>query len=169
MDFDEEKIEFGIYEDKIKKLLKKYKKIKKYQRSPIFQVKTMDGTETYVSELIKEVRENPWQMGKHYLLNLYGCSFVLLNDEYYLIDLLENAAAASGATVVQTIFKKFEPQGVTVLCLLSESHISIHTWPEEGKAAVDVYTCGDCNPKIGCDIIIQQLYAQDHTLSYIER
>ena len=67
------------------------------------------------------------------------------------------------------ISKKFEPQGVTVLCLLSESHISIHTWPEEGKAAVDVYTCGDCNPKIGCDIIIQQLYAQDHTLSYIER
>ena len=69
----------------------------------------------------------------------------------------------------QTISKKFDPQGVTVLCLLSESHISIHTWPEEGKASVDVYTCGDCNPKIGCDIIIQQLYATNHTLSYIER
>ena len=108
-------------------------------------------------------------MGKHYLLNLYGCSFVLLNDEYYLIDLLENAAIASGANVVQIISKKFEPQGVTVLCLLSESHISIHTWPEEGRAAVDVYTCGDCNPKIGCDIIIQQLGAKDHKLTYIER
>jgi S-adenosylmethionine decarboxylase len=92
-----------------------------------------------------------------------------LDDERCLIDLLENAAVASGATVVQTISKKFEPQGVTVLCLLSESHISIHTWPEEGKAAVDVYTCGDCNPKIGCDMIIHQLYAQTHTLSYIER
>jgi S-adenosylmethionine decarboxylase len=92
-----------------------------------------------------------------------------LDDEHYLIDLLENAASASGATVCQTISKKFDPQGVTVLCLLSESHISIHTWPEEGKASVDVYTCGDCNPKIGCDIIIQQLYATDHTLSYIER
>jgi S-adenosylmethionine decarboxylase len=56
-----------------------------------------------------------------------------------------------------------------VLCLLSESHISIHTWPEEGMAAVDVYTCGTCDPKIGCDIIIEQLHAQDHTLSYIER
>jgi S-adenosylmethionine decarboxylase len=53
--------------------------------------------------------------------------------------------------------------------LLSESHISIHTWPEDGKAAVDVYTCGDSNPKIGCDIIIQQLFATNHTLSYIER
>jgi len=108
-------------------------------------------------------------MGKHYLLNLYGCSFVLLDDERYLIDLLENAASASGANVVQTISKKFEPQGVTVLCLLSESHISIHTWPEEGRAAADCFTCGDCNPKIGCDIIIQQLNPTDHKLTYIER
>ena len=108
-------------------------------------------------------------MGKHYLLNLYGCIFERLDNERYLIDLLENAAAASGATVIQTISKKFEPQGVTVICLLSESHISIHTWPEEGKAAVDVYTCGDCNPKIGCDVIIHQLSAGNHTLSYIER
>lgn len=108
-------------------------------------------------------------MGKHYLLNLYGCSFVLLNDVEYLTKLLESAAVSSGATLVQTIFKKFEPQGVTVLCLLSESHISIHTWPEEGKAAVDVYTCGDCNPKVGCDMIIEQLYSSNHTLSYIER
>jgi len=92
-----------------------------------------------------------------------------LDDESCLIDLLENAAAASGATVLQTISKKFYPQGVNVMCLLVESHISIHTWPEEGKAAVDVYTCGDCNPKIGCDIIIHQLSAQNHTLSYIER
>jgi hypothetical protein len=57
--FSEENIEVGIYKDEVKKLLKKYKKIKKYQRSPIFQVKTMDGTETYVSELIKDVKENP--------------------------------------------------------------------------------------------------------------
>lgn len=108
-------------------------------------------------------------MGKHYLLNLYGCSYDLLNDENFLIDLLESAAIASGATVCQTIYKKFDPQGVTVLCLLSESHISIHTWPEEGKAASDVYTCGNCNPKIGCDMIINQLKSEDHTLSYIER
>ena len=108
-------------------------------------------------------------MGKHYLLNLYGCSFVLLNDEKSLIELLEHAATASGATVLQTISKSFNPHGVTVISLLSESHISIHTWPEHGKAAVDVYTCGDCDPKIGCDMIIEKLFAQTHTLSYIER
>jgi hypothetical protein len=57
--FSEEKIEVSIYKDEVKKLLKQYKKIKKYQRSTIFEVKNMDGTETYVSELIKEAQENP--------------------------------------------------------------------------------------------------------------
>ena len=108
-------------------------------------------------------------MGKHYLLNLYGCSFVLLNDEHYLVRLLEEAAVISGATVLQTVFKKFDPQGATVICLLSESHISIHTWPEEGKAAADVYTCGDSDPKLGCNMIVSQLHSTNHTLSYIER
>jgi S-adenosylmethionine decarboxylase len=108
-------------------------------------------------------------MGKHYLLNLYGCSLSLLDNEFFLCDLLENAAEACGAHVLQTMSHQFTPQGVTAICLLSESHISIHTWPEEGKAAVDVFTCGDCNPKIGCDIIIQQLHATDHKLTYIER
>ncbi len=108
-------------------------------------------------------------MGKHYLLNLYGCNFDRLNSEHYLRDLIESAADCSGATIVETISKKFDPQGVTAVCLLSESHISIHTWPEKGEAAVDIFTCGQCNPKIGCDVIIHQLKANNHTLSYIER
>jgi hypothetical protein len=57
--FSEEKIEVSIYKDEVKKLLKKYKKVKKYMKSPLFTVRTMDGTETYVSELIKEAEENP--------------------------------------------------------------------------------------------------------------
>ena len=108
-------------------------------------------------------------MGKHYLLNLYDCPFDLLDNERFLFDLMEIAAESSGATIIQTISKKFDPQGVTVVSLLSESHISIHTWPEEGKAACDIFTCGEANPKIGCDIIIHQLKSQTHTLSYIER
>ena len=108
-------------------------------------------------------------MGDHYLLNLYGCSSIFLDDEYFLGDLIENAAAASGANIIQLISKKFYPQGVTAICLLSESHISIHTWPEIGNAAVDVYTCGTCEPKVGCDIIIEQLKATDYKLTYIKR
>lgn len=108
-------------------------------------------------------------MGKHYLLNLYGCPFSFLDDQFFLINLLEKSAISSGANVIQTVHKKFDPQGVTVLTLLSESHISIHTWPERGDAAVDIFTCGDCDPKIGCNIIIDELQSQSHTLSYIDR
>ena len=108
-------------------------------------------------------------MGKHYLLNLYGCSFVLLNDEHFLIDLLENAASASGATVCQTISKKFDPQGVTVLCLLSESHISIHTWPERGSAALDVFTCGESNPELAMEHMLMALEAKDYNTNCIRR
>jgi len=108
-------------------------------------------------------------MGKHYLLNLYGCKFDILNNEVYLRNLIKLAAETTGATVLQTISHKFEPYGVTAMCLLSESHISIHTWPEKGEAAVDIFTCGDTEPRIGCDILILQLKNEHHTLSYIER
>jgi hypothetical protein len=56
--FSEENIEVAINKNEVKKLLKKYKKVKKYMRSPLFTVKTMDGTETYVSELLKEAEGN---------------------------------------------------------------------------------------------------------------
>ena len=108
-------------------------------------------------------------MGKHYLLNLYGCKFDILNNEVYLRNLIKLAAETTGATVLQTISHKFEPYGVTAMCLLSESHISIHTWPEKGEAEVDIFTCGDAEPRIGCDVLILQLKNEHHTLSYIER
>ena len=108
-------------------------------------------------------------MGKHYLLNLYGCDFDILNNENYLRNLIKLAAETTGATVIETISNKFTPYGVTAICLLSESHISIHTWPEKGEAAVDIFTCGDAEPKIGCDVITLQIKPEHHTLSFIER
>ena len=66
-------------------------------------------------------------MGKHYLLNLYDCPFDILNNELFLTQVITEAANSSKANVVQVISKQFHPQGVTVLALLSESHISIHT------------------------------------------
>jgi S-adenosylmethionine decarboxylase len=108
-------------------------------------------------------------MGKHYLLNLFDCDAILLDDEYFLRRLLKEAAEASGATVLTVSSHKFQPQGVTVLCLLSESHISIHTWPEESKAAADIFTCGSCDPSIGCDILKSKLISANSKLIYIER
>jgi S-adenosylmethionine decarboxylase len=108
-------------------------------------------------------------MGKHYLLNLYGCPFDLLDDHLFIVELLNEAAFESGATVLNCVYHHFEPQGVTAVLLLAESHLSIHTWPEKGKAAVDCYTCGDTEPKVACDIIIERLQAKQHEMTYIAR
>ena len=67
---------------------------------------------------------------KHFLLELYGCDYEKLNDESFLRCTLNNAAKFANATVLNLISNKFEPQGVTAIALLAESHISIHTWPE---------------------------------------
>ena len=67
---------------------------------------------------------------KHYLLELYKCDYAKLNDESFLRCALNNAAKYANATVLNLIINKFEPQGVTAIALLAESHISIHSWPE---------------------------------------
>ena len=81
--------------------------------------------------------------GRHLILDLYGCSPEILDDYGELQRFLEIALVLAKTNILQIIGKKFEPQGVTLLALLSESHASIHTWPELGYAAIDLYTCGD--------------------------
>jgi S-adenosylmethionine decarboxylase len=81
--------------------------------------------------------------GRHLILDLYGCDKKLLDDYEELQRLMEVALQMSNATILRIIGEKFKPQGVTLLALLAESHCSIHTWPEIGYAAVDLYTCGD--------------------------
>lgn len=77
------------------------------------------------------------------ILDLYDCNPEILDDYDQLEGYLKEALALAGANILRIFGEKFDPQGVTLLALLSESHASIHTWPELGYAAVDLYTCGD--------------------------
>jgi len=81
--------------------------------------------------------------GRHLILDLYDCSPKILDDYDQLERHLQTALDIAGAKILRMIGEKFKPQGVTLLALLTESHASIHTWPELGYAAVDLYTCGD--------------------------
>ena len=82
--------------------------------------------------------------GTHALLDLYDCDAALLADAPALQALLQRAADVAGATTLAAHFHPFgEGMGVTGVLLLAESHISIHTWPEHGFAALDVFLCGD--------------------------
>ena len=81
--------------------------------------------------------------GRHLILDLYDCNAEILDDYDYLSEMLETALCMSNATILRIFGEKFQPQGVTLLALLAESHASIHTWPEIGYCAIDLYTCGD--------------------------
>ena len=81
--------------------------------------------------------------GRHLILDLYDCDQALLDDYEELRRLLEVALNMAGAKILRVFGEKFKPQGVTLLALLAESHASIHSWPEIGYCAIDLYTCGD--------------------------
>jgi S-adenosylmethionine decarboxylase len=109
-------------------------------------------------------------VGKHCILELYECHSSRLDDEAFLRDTITTAAKRAGATLLNLITHRFEPQGVTGLALLAESHISIHTWPESGYAAVDVFTCGDHTmPERACEVLVQELGALRHKLTSFRR
>ena len=107
---------------------------------------------------------------KHLLLELYKCDSEKLNDESFLRCTLNRAAKLANATVLNLISNKFEPQGVTAIALLAESHISIHTWPESNYSAVDIFTCGqNMLPELASQYLIEALKAEEHFLRVIDR
>ncbi len=107
---------------------------------------------------------------KHLLLELYRCNCEKLNDESFLRCILNRAAKLANATILNLISNKFEPQGVTAIALLAESHISIHTWPESNYSAVDIFTCGqNMLPELASQHIIESLLAKEHSLRVFER
>lgn len=81
-------------------------------------------------------------VGSHFLASYYQCNQKILNDPAALIALFEKGIEGSGATLLKIADHQFDPQGVTLVALLSESHASIHTYPEEGACFVDFFTCG---------------------------
>ena len=96
--------------------------------------------------------------GQHVLAELEGVDPELLDDEQFLRDTMRDALSESRATVCQMIAERFEPQGVTVLALLSESHASMHTYPEDGSIFIDVFTCGNtAQPEQAVELIAQAL------------
>ena len=107
---------------------------------------------------------------KHLLLELYRCDYEKLNDESFLRCTLSKAAKLANATVLNLISNKFEPQGVTAIALLAESHISIHTWPESNYSAIDIFTCGqNMLPGLASQYLIETFNAEEHLLRVLNR
>jgi len=100
-------------------------------------------------------------LGRHVLVEFYGCDPQALNNKEGLEAVMRDAAAESGANVVSSVFHLFNPHGVSGVVVIAESHFSIHTWPEYGYAAVDLFTCGDSvDPWVAFEMLKGHLQAE---------
>lgn len=108
-------------------------------------------------------------LATHLYLDLYGVSPQVLDDVTLLRATLESAARAARCTVLGALAHKFQPQGASVVVLVAESHLSIHTWPEHGYAAVDIFTCGAALPEHGVAPIVEALKPSHHVVTQSPR
>jgi len=109
-------------------------------------------------------------LGKHIVCELSGCDPAALSDVEGIHAMMIAAAKAARATIMESAFHRFEPQGVSGTVILAESHLSIHTWPEMGYAAMDFYTCGDhTDPWLACDHASEVLRAQSVLTTELRR
>lgn len=107
--------------------------------------------------------------GRHLLVEYRGCAEDRLDDAALIEELMKRAATAALATIVNVTFHRFAPQGVSGVVVVQESHLSIHTWPEHGYAAVDFYTCGDCVPEAAHEVLFAGLAATSCELMIVHR
>jgi len=80
-------------------------------------------------------------LGRHFILELMGCDFEILDNYNKINNILEEFCINLDLAKIGQLHHKFQPQGVTIVIGITESHISIHTWPEFGYAALDIFTC----------------------------
>ena len=107
--------------------------------------------------------------GKHLLMEFRGCAPAIMDDLEAVQALMERAAHAAQASIVDSVFHAFSPQGVTGVVVVEESHFSIHTWPEHRYAALDVFTCGECRPMLALEVLRSGLGAESTEWMWIER
>ncbi len=109
-------------------------------------------------------------LGRHVLAELFGCRIDLLNEREVIRDVMLTAAKKAGAEVVGDFFHQFSPHGISGVVVISESHLAIHTWPEHGYAAVDVFTCGDTvDPWVACRYMVEKFQATNMTANEVRR
>ncbi len=109
-------------------------------------------------------------LGRHLLVELNDCDREVLNDLDLLRDAMLTAAIRCGAVILGDSFHRFSPQGVSGVVVIAESHLSVHTWPEYGYAAVDVFTCGTTvNPQTAAEVLIERLGSKNHSITEIPR
>lgn len=108
-------------------------------------------------------------LARHVLLELDDVDPAILSDVVVLERALRRAAEAARCTIVGAVSHRYAPHGASVVLLVAESHLSIHTWPERRYAAVDIFTCGATLPGAGVEVLVAALGAPRHRVQIVER
>ena len=113
------------------------------------------------------LRDGKEVAGVHIIIDVVNAK--RLDDQPYIEEVLRDCVDACGATLLHIHLHKFSPEGVSGVAVLAESHISVHTWPERGYAAFDVFMCGDAKPERAADIIGRAFEAEETRVKTILR
>lgn len=108
-------------------------------------------------------------MGNHILLEVYNVHFELLNNSENLKKVILSGIERAGMTILNVYSHDFTPQGCTIVIALAESHVSCHTWPENGTISADFYTCGNKNPRIIAVQLLKYLNSYDYRIREVNR
>ncbi len=108
-------------------------------------------------------------LGKHLLAEFYDCDVTILDSISQIESIMIEAVNVAGATIVQPVFHKFAPQGVSGVVVIAESHFAIHTWPEHAYASVDLYSCGEIDQMAALRFMKDKFKCKKYQVSSIER
>ncbi len=108
-------------------------------------------------------------MAKQLFVDLYNCDSNILNDEKKIKDIAKNVVESIGANIVEEHIKMFEPIGITYFAIISTSHFSIHTWPENAYCAVDLFSCSDIDEKMIAENLKEHFNSNKAISKIIER
>jgi S-adenosylmethionine decarboxylase len=108
-------------------------------------------------------------MGNHLLLEVYNVHYELLNELEPLLSTILTSIKKAGMTILNTYTHHFTPQGLTILVCLAESHVSLHSFPENNCVSIDCYTCGECDPKIIAEGLITYFNSSDYQIRQLTR
>lgn len=109
-------------------------------------------------------------LGKHLLVELKDCNPEILKSLDKVRDAMVSAAKKAKATIIDVSFHEFSPFGISGMVVIAESHLSIHTWPEYGYAALDIFTCGDIiKPEVAAQFLIEKFRCKNPSVVEMKR
>lgn len=132
-------------------------------------VMTPIGMTNTITETQQQTKQQAY-LGRHILAEFFDCDPNVLNNPALVEKYMLDAALECGATIVNKCFHLFAPHGVSGVVIISESHLAIHTWPEFGYAAVDLFTCGEqCDPKVSYEFLKRKFNSRGAKYTQLNR